>query len=571
MSTEQQFDRLLELTYDVVNTFKRHFSQIHSLFESSDPMVSQTLNEQLAQFEKQKNGAESRVNALPSISELEWADRLKLGFQLIQLIEKMQRPIFQMRAALDDTYVQSSLASSEYSYLKQSVDTLRITYEKYMHQFQTMYDTAVERLSHDIFEGVSGVDKKHLDQIEEMYVKYNVVGFYSHVLKYILGHYKASELLQRVELLKDQLLETEANEKHSHEWRSFQAYDLMPDGPYRSLKEVLNDIDANGLKVSDLTNIAKKLSTKEAEYIFIVLTRPTSVTYNPWNIADAHYMNEHNMSVDPSRGVTVDTLNTFETIEELPSKGKKPKSNLQFYPVTKSKSTKKRYYVLETYDGEHFRILTPWNIFPMYQSAVKYVTSTWISEIENPKKRQEMYPSARVGTYNKILEEKIMQNKQEEEEIVTESRDISKERGYLSEKSATWFNQKTKSKNPKNVGEYRDLINGDEFRGFLEKELVNLLSDQYKLTKNVKNSRDREMLLTVMSVSSSVASRISREILGITTKTGVIQNMFGMYGEDKLLYEIQTIFKQHIRQAVDVVMNYQSVCSVLDKKTIIMS
>ena len=543
------------------------------MFDSSDPIVSQALNDQLKDFDGKKKEADSRVKALSVISELELKDRLKLGFQLTQLIEKMQEPIKNMRKSLDDTYVQSSISSSEYSHLKQSVDTLRMVYEKYINQFQQIYNIAIEKISHDIFAEKEDVDKKDLDALEELNSKYDVVDFYSHILKYILKHYKASELLKRVEILKDQLLGTVANENHTHTWRSFQAYDLMPDGPYRPLKEVLSDMNLVGSKVADLTKLAKKISTKDVEYVFIILSRPTDVTYNPWNIADTNYMNKNDMSVNPSRGISVGTLQTFETIQELPSKSKKKEQKMYFYPSTKASKvskSKKRYYILETHDDENFRALTPWDIFPMYKSTVKYVPDTWLPEIENIKKRQLLYPSARVGTYNKIIEEKIMENKQEEDEIMVESRDISKERGYLSEKSSAWFNQKTKNKIPEKLGDYRDLINGNEFRGMLEQELVNMLAEQYKLKSAPKNNNDKEMVVTVMSVSSSVAQRISREILGITTKTGIIQNMYEMYNGNKLLNELQSIFKQHIRQSIDVVMNYQSVCSMLDKKTMVL-
>ena len=251
---------------------------------------------------------------------------------------------------------------------------------------------------------------------------------------------------------------------------------------------------------------------------------------------------------------------------------------MTFYPASKGKKGKdtkasKRYFVLETYNETDYRLLTPWNIFPSFQSPTKFIPDSWLPGVEDTGSRNKLYPSARVATYNQIIEQVIMKNHNEEvEEIPIESRDVGKEQGYLADKASTWFNAKTKSRNPKNIGEYRELVNGDDFRMFMEQQLVDMLKEQYELSKSKpKNQKEKEILISIMATSSSIARRISREMLGITTKTNVIRNMYETYQDTRLLTELQLIFKEHIRQAADVVMSYQSMCSALDKKVFIVS
>jgi len=553
MSSQSNFETLLNLVDNTNKTFLGQFGQIKELYESFDPNASLLTDQHMEQYEKNKTDLEKRISAVSSLNKLESAERIKFGFQMYGLLEDIQKPVKMMRKSLDNVNIQSSLSSSEYSHLNHNMEILKLAYEKYQREYQNLLKNTTVLFLHAVFEGVESMtDLSHLD---ELYKKYPVVSFYIQLIEYILKHYKAPTLLKNLETLKDQLLGTATNPKHDHIWRSYQAYDLMPDGPYRPLKDLIADL---GYKETDLEKLSKKISTHENKFVFIVLTNPGTITYNPWNIADANHMKTNNMFVDPANGVTEETLNTFQTIETL-DHSKTTKRSMRIIPSTSSKSTGNniKYYVLETPDEKVYRLLTPWGAFPGSTSTVKYIPQNWLPGIENSTTRDSMYPSARILTYNNIVEKQILSHRKEVSEIKLETHVVVKEQGELVDKCSDWFETTTKNKFPSNLAEYRELINGDDFRESIAEFIFNILIKSY----------DKQRL-TAMGVSNTLARRISREILGVTTKTSQVRNLFETYKADPLKGELTSTFKQHIRQSVEIVVSNNSLYSILDKKVI---
>lgn len=554
MSSQSNFETLLNLVDNTNKTYLGQFGQIKELYESSDPNASLITDQHMEQYEKNKSDLEKRIGAISSIHKLELVDRIKFGFQMYGLLENIQMPVKMMRIGLDNVNIQSSLSSSEYSHLNHNMEILKLAYEKYQREYQNLLKNTTTDFLHTVFDGVeSMIDISHLDEI---YQKNPVVSFYIQLIEYILRHYKAPTLLKNLEALKDQLLGTAENPKHEHIWRSYQSYDLMPDGPYRPLKELIEDL---GYKEFDLEKLSKKISTHENRFMFIVLINPGQITYNPWNIADTTYMKNNNMFVDPANGVNETTLSTFQTIETV-DVSKNVKRSMKIIPSKSTKDTggdkSVKYYVLETLDEKLYRILTPWGSFPG-SSTVKYIPQNWLPGIENPSVRMQMYPSCRTLTYNGIVEKKIMSHKKEMAEIKLESKLVVKEQGEIIDKCSNWFETTTKNKFPSSLTEYRELINSDNFKDSISDFIFSILIKMYDTQK-----------LTVMGVSHTLARRIAREILGVTTKTSQVRNLFESYKEAPLRSELTSVFKQHIRQSVEIVVSNNSLCSVLDKKEI---
>lgn len=555
MSSQSNFETLVNLIDNTNKTYLSQFGQIRTLYESFDPNASLLTDQHMKQYETSKSDLEKRIVAISSISKLELSDILKLAFQMYSLLEDIQKPLKMMRASLNDVNIQSSLSSSEFSHLNHNMEVLKLAYEKYQREFHNLIKTTTDQLLHEIFEGVDNMND--ISQMESIYEKYPVVSFYIQLIEYVLKHYKAPSLLKNIEVLKDQLLGTAENPKHEHIWRSYQSYDLMPDGPFRPLKDLIETL---GYKETDLEKLSKKISTHDNKFVFIILINPGNITYNPWNIADMNYMKTHNMFVDPANGVNAETLNTFQTIETLESSKslKTSKRSMKFIPNVKSekRDINLKYYVLETPDEKIYRLLTPWSAFPG-TSDVKYIPQNWLPGIENPNTLTQMYPSARISTYNSIIETEILSHKKEVGEIKLETRLVVKEQGEIVDKCSGWFESTTKNKFPTSLTDYRELINGDDFRSAVGDFIFNILIKMYSTQK-----------LTVMGISHTLARRISREILGVTTKTSQIRNLFDTYKEEPLKSELINVFKQHIRQAVEIVISNNSLCSVLDKKEI---
>lgn len=540
--------KLSELIINTTEQFVKYFSQIRTLYESSDPNDATNNMKELQKIGKYKENVSTFASALPLISQLDWNERIKLVFQLIYNIHMMRNPLEQMRNSLDNAYLQSSLGSSDFNHLIASVHMLKNTYLAYFAKYANYIKSINHTLIHQVFENIE--DKKiNYDKLSDLYNKYQVLDIYTEIIKYIISHYNAPKILQVIEVLKDQVLGTSLNSSHSHDWRTFQSYGIMP-GPYETLDIIGKKLDIKIKKESDLTNISKTMKVQ-----FIVLTRYTEFIYLPRNIADKEYIQNNSLQIDPQYGINSKSLETFDTIKE--TKTSKIKSNMVFYPKT-SKFTK--YVILETYNGSTYRILSPWNIFPIYESPSHIIPESYIPHIKDAKSRMAMYPSARIHTYNKILENKILENKGEEIVIETAPYVVNKEQGEIVDKLNTWF---VKSKTPKNLSEYRELINSDAFKGQLEITIIKILESKFDTNK-------AEIYNTVISTASSITRRVARDMLGMTTKSNAISNVYDLYSDViKIRGELDSIFKKHITSSVDIIVSYRSLCEPIEKKLLL--
>lgn len=542
--------KLSELIINTTEQFSKYFSQIRTLYESSDPNEATDNIKELKKIMKYKDDVETYASAVPLISQLNWNERIKLIFQLMYNVHMMRNPLEQMRNSLDNVYLQSSLGSSDFNHLISSVHVLKNTYLSYFGKYNQYVNSINNRLIHQVFDGVD--DKQiNYDKLSDLYNKYQVLDIYMDIIKYIISHYNAPKILQVIEILKDKVLGTKPHLPHSHEWRTFQSYGIMP-GMYDTLENIGKKLDIKIKKESDLTNISKTMKVQ-----FIVLTRYTEFIYLPGNISDKTYIKNNAFQIDPQYGVNIKSLEVFDTIKE--TKSQKIKSNMTFYPKT-SKYTK--YIILETYDTIHYRILSPWNVFPIYESSSYIIPESYIPHILDNKSRMAIYPSARISTYNKILEEQILKNKGEEIIIETTPYVVNKEQGEIIDKLNTWF---IKSKTPKKLSEYRELINGDDFKNQLESIIIKILKSKF-------DSDKPEIYNTLISTASSITRRISRDILGMTTKSNSISNVFEIYSDvDKIRGELDSIFKKHISSSVNIIVSYRSLCEPIEKKILLFS
>lgn len=514
------FSELVNLIENTTNAFKKHFSQMVVLYESSDPASSIITNEALAEFKQTKSDIIKHISGLALVKELKVYEKLKLSFKLANLIDTFQSPIRQMRDALDNARIKESITSSDNSHLTKTVEMLHMIFNNYNSKSYKLQQSCYDSLLHLII-----TETLNTDELDELNKKYPSITFYSALLSYAFKHFKNTNLIENVEILKDRLLNsTQTISKNPF---TFQMYDLIG-SKYMTIKEIFGS-DA------DFEKIAKRLSIDDKQFDIIVITSYTEYIYDIWTLFDE-------IEYDC---IDVSVVDQFKTIRPVQSK---VKTGIKIYTSkTKSKANiKKYYYVLETYDNVHYRVLTPWQVFP--NTGTQYIPQSWLPNFGE----KQNYPSGRIEAYNQIVESQILKHKGIEKESKVKPVEVSKERGLIVDKLYTWFLDNIKKNTPENLGQYRDLINGDEFRDYIETVIVSLLIEKY------------ESSLTVHSTASVLTRRISREILGIITKSTNLKNLFEQY-PDKIAIELPGIFKTQIQQCIDIVVSYNSLLSPIDK------
>lgn len=542
---------ILKLTELIVKTtiqFNFHFSQIRTLYESSDPKNATSNIKELKNIEVYQKKIETYASAIVLITQLEWVERIKLLFQLMNHVSLLRQPLEQMRTSLDDIYLQSSLGSSDFNHLSNTVHSLKNIYTTYIVQYTNSINSIIQTLVHQIFENIQS-HQINYDKLSTLYNKYQVLDTYTHVIKYIISHYNAPKVLQIIEVLKDQVLGVKPNNQHSHDWRSFQSYGIMP-GKYDTLDKIGGKLDIKIKNESDLTNVAKVTKIQ-----FIIIKKHTQFIYLPENIADQAHIKENALRIDPQFGINETSLNTFDTIKETHTKKIKP--SLSFYPKT---SKYRKYVILDTYDGTHYRILSPWNVFPIYESSSHIIPESFVPYIQTSTYRKGIYPSPRISSYNNILSDKIIANKGEGFMFETEQYVVTKEQGQIVGELTNWFND---VQIPLNLSEYRELVNSDKFKMELEIIIIKILKSRFSTPGD-------EIYATIISTASSIARRIARDVLGMTTKDNKIDQVYGMYSKyDKLKQELFGLFKKHITSSVEIIVTYRSLCEPIEKKLVL--
>ena len=543
-NTQTALAEWVTLIENTTKSFQKHFAQMVVLYESSDPASSIITNEALLEFKNTKGDILKHISGLSLLTELKKEEQLKLVFQLMYLIDTFQNPLRQMRSALDNPRIKSSITSSDNIHLNQSMTMLHMIFNHYISHSYKIQQNCYNLILHDIF--TSDVNWEKLpEELKKLDKKYPVVSFYSAILHYIFKHNKSTILIENVEELKDRILDTiSLTSEHPF---TFQMFDLIGSA-YTTLDKIFSLTNREG----DLTKISKQLSVDDKQFDIVVITQPTEYVYNPWNITQK-------IEYD---SVTQETIQQFKTIEPVESKVKLD-MKIYSYLGNKKKVTKKYYYILQTYDGIHYRAMIPWQIYPPESKFSElYIPQSWLPGLEEFMKTGKNYPSGRVATYNKIIEKEILKYKGEEKEVELEVVDVTNERGFIVDKLSTWFLDLNK-KMPNSLSEYRSLINSDEFHDYIEQILTDILFDKYK--KDLKS----ELTMTIYSTASILMRRISREILGITTKSTTLRNIYDTYTQEKIINELPTIFKTQIKQCIDIVVSYESLFSSIDRKKLI--
>lgn len=531
MNIQTSLNEWITLIDNTTSNFRKHFLNLTTLYESSDPASSIITNEALLEQKNVKSDIIKHISGIALLSELKMAEKIKLSFKIANLIEKYQFPLKQMREALDNALIKE-LTSSDTTHLNQTTNMLHIIFNNFITNSNKLQKQCFDVLLHEIITQETVVDIAS-EMLIELDTKYPCVSFYSSLLHYIFEHFKNTNLLENVELLKDRILGS-VETKSSFPF-IFQTFDLMG-GKYQTLEEIF------GIKLKSNINfekIAKQISVDNKIYDIIVITNPTSFIYNLWTLTE-------NIEYDC---IDNDTIKQFETIKPVSSK---VKLGMKIYRSDKSidKSYKRYYYVLETYDNINYRVMTPWQTFPNIN--LSYIPQSWLPNIDG----KTGYPSGRVEAYNSIIEKKIFKYKGAEIELVAKSIEINKEKSTIVDSLKTWFTEQIKNHVPKNLGEYRDLLNSDDFHDYVEAKLVDILI-------NLRHDAD---IATLHSVASILTRRISREILGIITKSIVLKNMFDMY-PDKIKSELPPIFGLNIEQCVNIVISYNTLLSLIDRKS----
>jgi hypothetical protein len=185
---------------------------------------------------------------------------------------------------------------------------------------------------------------------------------------------------------------------------------LVPDGPSRSLSELIQELTGVNIGAGDPLNELKKVSkmiSKGRKYGFIVIAKliPNPIEHNIWLLTDAAYLQKHNL-MEATNSVTSTTLKRAQTIQNMPDV--KPIIKDGIYRIDDNFGSEEAlnfYYVLQTLDGATFHILHPWYI-SIFAKKIFEVPSSHLTNFGDVKTT----PSTRTETYNSILGDEIMKH-----------------------------------------------------------------------------------------------------------------------------------------------------------------
>lgn len=374
-------------------------------------------------------------------------------------------------------------------------------------------------------------------------------------------------ILQRLEDLKNIVLQSEMSVNRKGRPSNtiqllIQTYDLSPVCSSRPMKYILDIIGA-GSGTPNFATLSKSMSTATKKIGFIVIRKITSnpIEFQSWPLTDANLIKNRNLMTEKTAGLNDRILERFDTIIDLKIKkteieerlldlpvddtntriseknGGKVSKNIEIYNSTFStgNTSSNYYYILETLDGDHYRLLTPWyhnDYKPVYTVPQEYVrgieslgsgrSSTTSS---SGTSAMDEYPSQRVQLYNQYIgkdifnryigpilppEQELIQSNQEQinadlVEIMMKNKEVQKE--LKAAKSQMQFN---------------DFIHSTTLIDVFGSALIEVYSDeeikQTALSSVIKNVEvddakiTLEASITKLSLLNKISLRFKREI-----------------------------------------------------------
>lgn len=192
------------------------------------------------------------------------------------------------------------------------------------------------------------------------------------------------------------------NKKTNTVQRLIQFNGLVPATVCMPFQELIKQkLDVGCKSVSALGSAAKLLSTKEKGVGFIVIYKATDSPFEHtiFSLVDTKFISDHSMHQTIQAGVSKKAFERNKTMNQLTKKNA-TKDDILFFDKEHSSNKQNVYYVIESLDGETFRMMTLWGI----DSQTLAVPDTWIKNIDKIDKN----PSNRLGGYNECLNQEII-------------------------------------------------------------------------------------------------------------------------------------------------------------------
>lgn len=265
---------------------------------------------------------------------------------------------------------------------------------------------------------------------------------------------EAKEILryitQTVEELKTQVLEVgelqeigEENRQNNAVQRLIQKYNLIPDAPSRPIADLLDAVFSFHHKIKApstpeeektlFTALARQLNIEKGGQRFglIIIHKIVNQPYehNIWTIIDRTYLEANNLWQGADLGVNDKAIQRTNTLfprenAQLSKKGKDKSAGVDFY-IEHFGEKDNFFYVLETLDGQNFRLLVPWHLGT--EKKIYSIPAIWLQNLKDAQQA----PSRRLQAYNLVLNNEIMKYAQKPlVQLAMLSRDeIQKEEG----------------------------------------------------------------------------------------------------------------------------------------------
>ena len=228
------------------------------------------------------------------------------------------------------------------------------------------------------------------NDVEKLTPSVDNIGIWS-----ILAHQfiSESEVQLRLECIKDEIMTGAAPRKNAPNviQARVQTSRLVPTSVSKPLKDILAVLDPGADSLEKVCRI--KSDAYKFGYIIIHNLLEHPIEMNPWSLKS---------SVDINMGVNQKILDRFTTIVNLESS--KPKDKIEKWTeLFGPNNSQNFFYVLETLDGKHYRILHSNFRLDGYPYAVPF---NLVDSIDNHEKT----PARRIETLNILLEEQILRH-----------------------------------------------------------------------------------------------------------------------------------------------------------------
>lgn len=536
---------------NLIATYEGYLTNVIDIYQGSNPEQTKAVKKSIEDFDKKT--IEKHIAAISTLSELNVAEKVKLLFKTEQLIEDIHVITDQIVALLISVDIKSSVSSSTtayaYDYIKkmlENITSINLKHQIYLKEIKKdLYDEYVSVL----FGSLDDKKSSSTDKIEELgkiisetYKKYPKSRYlYAAILNHITQEFPVygKRLISEIEILKDEALQINITPSGNSciLMNMMQHYDLMPDGPYRRLSELLEDL---GLKCSKLEEASKLLSSKPTGFVIInKIPEKWSQTceYKVWNISSSNH--DSTNRIDPDYAIDKNILESFDTIQVI--NVDKSKNFIKYVGVANPVNI----IVLDNIN-DLYRILSPWGIFPATKST-QGIPFNWLDL------SMKKHPAIRVQAYNRNFESEVLKYVKDVREFpdIDNEEEVLKTRSAITEALTNWFEKKI-------------TVTLDSFREkMLSGEMEDIFYECVMDSLNKFNKHDN-VYLTCLSIANQLTNKFNREM--VYQVKSFQSNVFNEMNMENLKSFLRIYFKEMISSILEIIITDNTLFNIVVMK-----